>query len=466
MSGCGKYNFEGVSQFVSARMMELGVPSVAIGVQVGRDIVYEAAFGLADVEAGVPATTRTPYSIASITKPMIATILAGFSERGKVDLDAPVNDYLGGARLTAWIGDRGAATFKRVANHTAGLPIYFQFFFADELGRPPSDIETIGRYGNICRPPGTRYVYSNIGYGILGFAAETVAERPLTEVFRTDLFEPLGMKDAFFAPSFVDTPFYAVRYDKKKVRLPHYVTDHPAASEAYCSVRDLLSFGAFHLGLSEATILTPSTRASMQAPLGVGEADLGYGFGWFLGKPNDAIPIFGHSGGMDGVSTRLLIAPSMETVIVVLCNSDSPIVSETVARLHEALGIPTSQSPASEISRDTPESALGKWSGAIHTYSGPIPIALEIENRRIQVEVNGVPVESDASFEDGDIRGTVATNLEVPDANRAPHSLLLDLSDYQGVLAGSATARSDGATRIGHAISYPATLVLDGPPRL
>ena len=64
-------------------------------------------------------------------------------ERGKIDLDRPINEYLGEAKINVRVGNPADATVRRVANHTAGLPLHYQFFYEDESYRAPSRDETI-----------------------------------------------------------------------------------------------------------------------------------------------------------------------------------------------------------------------------------------------------------------------------------------------------------------------------------
>ena len=69
----------------------------------------------------------------------------------------------------ARVGNAGDATVRRVANHTSGLPLHYQFFYADEPYRRPAMDETIRRYGNLVTAPGERYQYSNLGYGVIDY---------------------------------------------------------------------------------------------------------------------------------------------------------------------------------------------------------------------------------------------------------------------------------------------------------
>src|SRR3712207_4301406 len=114
---------------VIRRAVDDGLPSIAVAVAKDGRIVWEEGFGMADRERGVPAGPHTMYSLASISKPFTATGLMKLVERGRVHLDRPVNDYLGGGRLTGLAGEASQATVRRVLSHTAGLPLHWQFFY-------------------------------------------------------------------------------------------------------------------------------------------------------------------------------------------------------------------------------------------------------------------------------------------------------------------------------------------------
>jgi CubicO group peptidase (beta-lactamase class C family) len=153
--------FGHVRALIHAGMVEHALPSLAVAVARDGEVLWEEAFGWADRAQRVPATPHTLYSLASISKPITATALMVLHDRGQLDLDGPVNAYLGDAKLTARAGDAEAATVRRIANHTSGLPLHYHFFYADEpYRRPPMD-ETIRRYGNLVMPPGERFQYSN-----------------------------------------------------------------------------------------------------------------------------------------------------------------------------------------------------------------------------------------------------------------------------------------------------------------
>src|SRR5947199_6153899 len=159
--------FGAIRDLICARLVEQVLPSLAVAVARDGEILWEEGFGWADRENRIPATEHTLYSLASISKPITATGLMVLKERGKLDLDRPIDDYLGDARLNARVGNAKKATVRRIANHTSGLPLHYHFFYEDEpYRRPPMD-ETIRRYANLVTAPGERYYYSNLGYGLL-----------------------------------------------------------------------------------------------------------------------------------------------------------------------------------------------------------------------------------------------------------------------------------------------------------
>src|SRR5439155_19939027 len=153
----------------------MGSPSVAVAVAKDGRIVWEDAIGWANRERRIPATANTIYPLASISKPITATGLMVLVERSQVDLDRPIDAYLGTAKLTGLGGDASRATVRRVLSHTAGLPLHSQFFYSGRGYSSPPMEETIRRYGNVVFPPGEFVEYWNLRYGIIVHVFERVS---------------------------------------------------------------------------------------------------------------------------------------------------------------------------------------------------------------------------------------------------------------------------------------------------
>src|ERR1700733_13074436 len=124
--------FDRVRALIRQRIVDGSAPSISVAVAQHGKIIWEEGFGWANREERIPATENTMYSLASISKTMTATGLMTLVQAGKIDLDKPINDYLGDAKVAARIGDANDATVRRVANHSSGLPFHYQFFYSNE----------------------------------------------------------------------------------------------------------------------------------------------------------------------------------------------------------------------------------------------------------------------------------------------------------------------------------------------
>ena len=101
---------------------------VAVAVAYGGRIVWEEGFGWANRETGLKVTPRTPFSLASITKPFTATTVMTLVAEGKVSLDEPANKYLSKSKIEGANGNADGATVQRLGAHASGLPTMFETY--------------------------------------------------------------------------------------------------------------------------------------------------------------------------------------------------------------------------------------------------------------------------------------------------------------------------------------------------
>ena len=447
-----------------------------MAVAVARDgqIVWEEGFGLADREKNIPATEHAPYPLASISKPLAATGLMILVERGLVNLDAPVNDYLGEARLQARVGDAAEATVRRVASHTAGLPLHSQHFYNGEPYQPPPMDETIRRYGNLITAPGERWQYSNLGYGLLGYVISRVSGQSYADFMREEVFVPLGMDhtSVHVGPGLEEDQ--AVKYASEGTVVPPCDSDSPGAAAIYSSAHDLIRFAMFHLKNDlpdQEVIISDAALDEMQRPspeTGPTEAwereGSGYGIGWFVGVTEGGLRVVQHSGGTLGVKTILALVPEENLAVAVLSNTDSQwpstiaieIICTLLSRQPEEFS-PPADSVADEPSFAPGPELVGSWEGSVHTYEGEIPLVLEIgESGTIHATLGEQPrtLLQNVSYQDNlphilnagggpFLRGWMRSEFETADVNRGrPYKLWLELKLRDNVLNGSLIAFS------------------------
>ncbi|MGH7448113.1 MAG: serine hydrolase domain-containing protein, partial [Longimicrobiales bacterium] len=373
--------FDGARAFIERAMQEADLPSVAVAVAKDGRIVWAQGFGYSDLERRIPATPRTMYSLASISKPMTATALMRLVERGEIELDRPANEYLGDGRIHSRVHDARGATVRRVLSHSAGLPLHYEFFYEGEDHPRRGTDEGIARYGILFAPPGDVYQYSNLGYGIIERMIEQAHGRDYADVLRSEVFDPLGMTRSAVSTGAGLDDSVAVRYGPDNTPVPHYDFDHRGGSAIYSSALDLARFGTFHLGALRdrgARILADSTRLAMQRPISAGATSDGYGLGWAVQADDGGYLRISHTGGMPGVATGLYLYPEHNVAVVVLTNRSNGLVGRIAQELAGAVlpgyterwserrAVAAARAPATPTSAAT-ASLLGEWSGMIYT---------------------------------------------------------------------------------------------------
>jgi CubicO group peptidase (beta-lactamase class C family) len=472
-------------RFAKARAMILdliqnaNVPSISVAVAQYGKILWLESFGWADRERLIKATPDTMYSIASTSKPITATGLMVLAERKKVDLDADVNTYLGGPRLTPVDPAWPARTVKHVLNHTAGLPLHYQFFYENEPYRRPAMEETIRRYGILLRRPGEFYFYSNLGFGIIDHIIGRISGQGYTDFMRTEVFLPLGMTHTSVGIGPGLEEYAAVRYDEKQRPIPFYTFDHDGASAVFTSARDLICFGMFQLKDHPAgakAVLADAAIDLMQDPRATTAPQRNYGLGWVIHEDDCGYKTIVHGGGMPGVSTDLKLLPTEDLAVVMLCNTSNSkaytikeeIIGTLVPRYGEKYRAKM-QAPPVAAARFTPPPALvGEWRGGIHTYSGVQSVGLSIrENGEIKVTMFGQlsTLLNMIEFKDDILQGACYGSIKTEDAARSPHSLRFGLHLEGATLTGLVAAMADRANAFALSSWVQLKKVADAPAR-
>ena len=453
VSAAGADSFESVRQFIREKLVERGAPSIAVAVVDHGKIIWEEGFGWADREKRLASDAHTMYSLASISKPITATGIMILQDRRRIDLDKPINDYLGDAKVAAKMGDVRRATVRRVLDHTAGLPLHYQFYPVDsEFKRPPME-ETIRRYANLLTPPGEDYQYSNLGYGILDHVISRLSGLTYPEFMRREVFVPLGMNRSSVDIGPGLEPYCAARYTPGGQRLPFYDFDHPGGSAVYSSAHDLARFALFHLKSTapdQKPVLTSASVDEMQQPA---RPDLGYGLGWALGKLGEHFTV-GHDGGMPGVSTTLIMIPDRKIAVIALCNTSSSLPQEVAEKVLNIL-LPGGENSRAESRRREPPGPpppfkptaelLGEWNGSVQTYAGRLPVRIRFKDSgdvHVRFGEQLWTLVNDPTINGSLFTGNCLGDLNTEEVNRSPYTLRLRLRIGQNTLQGAAIALS------------------------
>ena len=175
-------------------------PGCAFGVLAGGEVVLQDALGRFTYEESAPAVTpETVYDVASLTKVVSTTAAAMLLyQRGLLDLDAPVGEFLPGFVVGRPPGDLARhVKLRHLLAHNSGLPGYVEFF---RTLTTPAALFRACLELPLEAEPGTRSEYSDPGYILLGKALEVCTREYLATWTRREIFEPLGLKVTGFCP--------------------------------------------------------------------------------------------------------------------------------------------------------------------------------------------------------------------------------------------------------------------------
>src|SRR5690349_21578910 len=159
-------------------------------------IIFTDALGNSAVEPyRITNKLDTIYDLASLTKPLVTGLLcARRIELGELTLDSSVSHYLPEFDRT----DKSMITVRELLTHSAGLPAWRPLYLLAEDGaeRAAGAIASL----DLEYKPGTRVVYSDLGFIALGILLARMTGQPLADMARHGIFEPLSLKQTFFNP--------------------------------------------------------------------------------------------------------------------------------------------------------------------------------------------------------------------------------------------------------------------------
>jgi CubicO group peptidase (beta-lactamase class C family) len=296
-----------------------GVPGASVLVLGRGHVVHLRSYGLADVEARIPATPATTYRLASLTKQFTAAAIMLLVKDGRLAYDDRVATIL--PDLPAHAHD---VTVRHLLNHTSGLWDY-EDFVPDTQSRQVKDRDVLALLGRADRTyfaPGAQYRYSNTGYAVLALIVERVSGQPFAGFLRDRVFTPLGMRSAVaYEAGVSEVPNRAWGYTERAggfVRTDQSPTSAVLGDGGvYASVVDLATWDrALTAG---ALLSTDEMQPALSPPVLPAGATTEYGFGWFVDQFQGTTRLR-HHGETRGFTNAIQRFPERGLTVVVLTN--------------------------------------------------------------------------------------------------------------------------------------------------
>lgn len=285
----------------------------------GDCVLFDEAYGLANLEWDIANTTDTRFRIGSVTKQFTAVSILLLQQDGKLDIDAPIGTYLEDAPDT-W----NAISTRQLMNHTSGIPniTSFEDFYSWKF--QPSTLDAlIARFSDkpLDFAPGSKWAYSNSGYMLLAEIIEKVSGQKLADFMQRRIFDPLEMADTGADVTSTILPHRASGYSPSSEGIVNAEYVHMSIPQGggnlYSTTADMLKwqrslFGGRLLSAESLAIYTATVPHEA-----FGEAKYAAGV---LVEEIDGRTTYWHGGGIEGFNSWLGYQPDSETTVVVLAN--------------------------------------------------------------------------------------------------------------------------------------------------
>ncbi|HEU0121680.1 MAG TPA: serine hydrolase domain-containing protein [Bryobacteraceae bacterium] len=305
---------------VEAERVRQGVVGLTIAAAMQGTRRWSGAFGKADLENDVPVRVSTLFRSGSLAKPITATAALQLWERGKLDLDAPVQKYVPSFPEKPW-----RITVRLLLGHLGGIRSYR----GEELDSTHHYTDILGPLrmfsaDALAHAPRSKYLYSSYGFNLVGAAVEAAAGEPFLEYLEENIFRIAKMESTRDDDTREIVPNRTRWYSRTKngqiINAPLADTSNKIPGGGMLTTaEDLLRFA----GAWEQEKLLKRSTMRMQTErqkLADGSAT-GYGLGWNV-SPIAGKSAISHSGNVHGCRSLLVLFPESKTTIAVLSNSD------------------------------------------------------------------------------------------------------------------------------------------------
>jgi len=315
-----------IGSWLEYQLMTIQQPGVVVAFAHRGEIVAEHAFGLANLDTGEKLTPRHRFRIASHSKSFTAAGIMKLREQRKVRLDDPVGQHVGGLHPRV-----AETTIAQLLSHSAGLTRdgadSGQFIDRRSFLNKQELLAELKLPTAIA--PGTRFKYSNHGFGLLGLVIESATKEPYSIWIKREIIAPAGLRETEPDAPLPKGALFARGHTRKvllgeRCVIPGDNPTHAMASATgfAATAGDTARFFAQLAPSAKKSVLSVASRREMtRHHWRVPQAFEGYyGLGVNAGRI-DGWDWFGHGGAFQGTLSRTCSIPACETAITILSNA-------------------------------------------------------------------------------------------------------------------------------------------------
>lgn len=309
-------------------------PGAAFMVARKGEVIYQKAFGKANIELGLNLSTESVFQLGSMTKQFTAVAVLLLAQQGKLKVNDPISKYIpyypGGDKIT----------IHHLLTHTSGIKDFTKMKALADIAQKemtPKMMVDFFKDEPVDFVPGERFEYNNSGYVLLGYLIELVSGETYADFIQQHIFDRLGMNHSYYASDRKVIDNRAYGYQKKDSGFVNKTAINfsvPFASGALMStLGDLLKWQ--NALINNKLLNTAETqKAFSRYKLNNGEL-FNYGYGWHI-KEIGGLTVRAHGGSIFGFKSMGVYVPGEDIYVVGLTNCDcnSPtVLTENIARL-------------------------------------------------------------------------------------------------------------------------------------
>lgn len=334
-----------IDQLYKEHASRINSPGFVYGLVVDGQLIGTGETGLVQTENKKPATTRSVFRIASMTKSFTAMAVLQLRDAGKLQLDDPVSKYIPQlAKQASVASDAPLPTIRHLLTHAAGFP-EDNPWGDRQLAKSDTELLALINSGIASsNVPGVAYEYSNLGFALLGHIIKKVSGLSYQQYINKNILQPLGMKDTYW--EYADVPAEKLAHGYRHIN-GQWVEQpllHDGAWGAMggmlTTIEDFTKYMALHLSAwpprsdKENSVLKRSSLREMHQPWNFNTLNaaytypsgrvcptaLAYGYGLRWTKDCEGRVAVGHSGGLPGFGSNWQILPEYGVGVVCFSN--------------------------------------------------------------------------------------------------------------------------------------------------
>jgi CubicO group peptidase (beta-lactamase class C family) len=318
---------EKIDKYVASRVAEQRIPGAALAIVEQDHITRVTGFGVAD-PTGRPVTAETPFILGSLTKSFTALAVMQLVEKGQINLDAKVRDYI--PWFTLADDSSREVTVRQLLNQTSGLSVETSEKFAASSDVSDSALENRVRSlrtEHLDRAVGSTFEYSGTNYAVLGLLVQIVSSQSYEKYIQEHIFTPLKMEHTYTSQAEAEKNGLATGYlywffSPRATKLPF---NRGSLPQGYIisTAEDMSHYLVAQLNdgrYGDLQILSAAGFREMHRPaIATRKTGTSYGMGWEIG-PVAGIPAIWHEGSIFNYHANMVLIPRNGSGFILLEN--------------------------------------------------------------------------------------------------------------------------------------------------